>query len=232
MPLAFEIALAALVLAHRRVDRRRARDLRRGRRLRHLRAVAGARLGASRRPRCRPDRGRDRRRSDRHAAARRDGPPAGDRGRGRGGAARRVAAPGRRSVVRYRRRPDSPPGCCSCPIPRPRSRRRPPRTPRRPALGNPVTDVLMAFRAMDTLLEKIVLLLAIVGVWSLAPDRVWGGTPGRATRQIRRVPGLPGAAAAPAGDHRRHLHPLGRAPTIRAARSRAAPSSPPCGCWS
>jgi multisubunit Na+/H+ antiporter MnhB subunit len=45
-------------------------------------------------------------------------------------------------------------------------------------LGNPVTSVLMAFRAMDTLLEKVVLLLALVGVWSLAPDRVWGGRPG------------------------------------------------------
>src|SRR5262249_48899171 len=45
-------------------------------------------------------------------------------------------------------------------------------------LGNPVTNVLMAFRAMDTLLEKIVLLLALVGVWSLAPDRHWGGHPG------------------------------------------------------
>ena len=45
-------------------------------------------------------------------------------------------------------------------------------------LGNPVTTVLMAFRAMDTLLEKVVLLLALVGVWSLAPDRVWGGRPG------------------------------------------------------
>jgi multisubunit Na+/H+ antiporter MnhB subunit len=45
-------------------------------------------------------------------------------------------------------------------------------------LGNPVTNVLMAFRAMDTLLEKVVLLLALVGVWSLAPDRLWGGRPG------------------------------------------------------
>ena len=45
-------------------------------------------------------------------------------------------------------------------------------------LGNPVTGVLMAFRAMDTLLEKVVLLLALVGVWSLAPDRLWGGRPG------------------------------------------------------
>ena len=45
-------------------------------------------------------------------------------------------------------------------------------------LANPVTNVLMAFRAMDTMLEKVVLLLAIVGVWSLASDQAWGGCPG------------------------------------------------------
>ena len=45
-------------------------------------------------------------------------------------------------------------------------------------LGNPVTAVLMAYRATDTLLEKIVLLLALVGAWSLARDRLWGGRPG------------------------------------------------------
>ncbi len=45
-------------------------------------------------------------------------------------------------------------------------------------LGNPVTAVLMAYRAIDTLLEKVVLILALVGVWSLAPDRYWGGAPG------------------------------------------------------
>jgi multisubunit Na+/H+ antiporter MnhB subunit len=45
-------------------------------------------------------------------------------------------------------------------------------------VGNPITAVLLAFRAMDTLLEAIVLLFALVGVWSLAPDRVWGGRPG------------------------------------------------------
>jgi multisubunit Na+/H+ antiporter MnhB subunit len=44
-------------------------------------------------------------------------------------------------------------------------------------MSNPVTNVLMAFRAMDTLLEKFVLLLALVGVWSLAPDRFWRGAP-------------------------------------------------------
>ncbi|MFD2183480.1 Na(+)/H(+) antiporter subunit B [Rhodoplanes azumiensis] len=44
-------------------------------------------------------------------------------------------------------------------------------------LGNPITNVLMAFRAMDTMLEKVVLVLALVGVWSLADDRAWGGRP-------------------------------------------------------
>jgi multisubunit Na+/H+ antiporter MnhB subunit len=45
-------------------------------------------------------------------------------------------------------------------------------------LGNPVTAVLMAYRAIDTLLEVVVLLLALLGVWALAPDRLWGGLPG------------------------------------------------------
>lgn len=44
-------------------------------------------------------------------------------------------------------------------------------------LGNPVTVVLLAFRAIDTLLEKIVLIAALIGVWSLAPDNFWGGQP-------------------------------------------------------
>jgi multisubunit Na+/H+ antiporter MnhB subunit len=45
-------------------------------------------------------------------------------------------------------------------------------------VGNPVTAVLLAYRSVDTLLEKVVLLLALIGVWSLAPDRFWGGAPG------------------------------------------------------
>ncbi len=45
-------------------------------------------------------------------------------------------------------------------------------------LGNPVTAVLMAFRGTDTFLEKVVLLLALAGLWSLAADRHWGGRPG------------------------------------------------------
>ena len=45
-------------------------------------------------------------------------------------------------------------------------------------LGNAVTAVLLAFRATDTLLEAVVLVFALIAVWSLAPDRFWGGRPG------------------------------------------------------
>lgn len=45
-------------------------------------------------------------------------------------------------------------------------------------VGNPITAVLLAFRAMDTLLEAIVLVFALIGVWSLGPDDTWGGRPG------------------------------------------------------
>ncbi|MGB8104547.1 MAG: MnhB domain-containing protein, partial [Pseudolabrys sp.] len=45
-------------------------------------------------------------------------------------------------------------------------------------LGNPVAGVLFVYRALDTLLEKVVLLLALAGVWSLAQDHAWGGMPG------------------------------------------------------
>ena len=45
-------------------------------------------------------------------------------------------------------------------------------------LGNAVTAVLLAYRGMDTLLESIVVVFALIGVWSLAPDRVWSGRPG------------------------------------------------------
>jgi multisubunit Na+/H+ antiporter MnhB subunit len=45
-------------------------------------------------------------------------------------------------------------------------------------VGNPITGVLLAFRSLDTLLEAIVLVIALAGVWSLSPDGVWGGRPG------------------------------------------------------
>jgi multisubunit Na+/H+ antiporter MnhB subunit len=44
-------------------------------------------------------------------------------------------------------------------------------------LGNPVTGVLVAYRAIDTLLESVVLVLALIGLWSLAPPDGWGGRP-------------------------------------------------------
>jgi multisubunit Na+/H+ antiporter MnhB subunit len=44
-------------------------------------------------------------------------------------------------------------------------------------LGNPVTAVLLGYRALDTLLEKIVMLLAVAGVWALARDSAWNGRP-------------------------------------------------------
>jgi multisubunit Na+/H+ antiporter MnhB subunit len=52
--------------------------------------------------------------------------------------------------------------------------------PALPATGvaNPITGVLLAFRALDTLLEATVLVIALIGVWSFAPDRAWGGRPG------------------------------------------------------
>lgn len=46
-------------------------------------------------------------------------------------------------------------------------------------LLNPVNNVLMAFRAIDTVLEKTVLFAALIGVWSLSPDAAWGRRPGR-----------------------------------------------------
>jgi len=44
-------------------------------------------------------------------------------------------------------------------------------------VGNAITGILLAYRSVDTLLEKIVLLLALAGVWSLARDSAWGGAP-------------------------------------------------------
>ena len=67
-------------------------------------------------------------------------------------------------------------------------------------LGNPVAGVLFVYRALDTLLEKIVVLLALLGVWSLASDGTWQGMPG-----LKRYTGDSGALALLA----RVLAPLG-----------------------
>lgn len=47
-------------------------------------------------------------------------------------------------------------------------------------LGNPVTAVLMAHRAIDTLLESAVLVFAVFAIWSMAPESRWGHAPGPA----------------------------------------------------
>ena len=44
-------------------------------------------------------------------------------------------------------------------------------------LGNPITAVLISYRSFDTMLEKVVLILAVVGVWSVGTDKAWGDTP-------------------------------------------------------
>lgn len=53
---------------------------------------------------------------------------------------------------------------------------------------NPVTAVLLNFRGWDTLLESVVLLAALVGVWSVSRDEAWGGRPG--LRQHARPGGV------------------------------------------
>ncbi|UFN48576.1 DUF4040 domain-containing protein [Roseomonas sp. OT10] len=57
-------------------------------------------------------------------------------------------------------------------------------------LGNPVTAVLIGYRALDTLLEKVVLLLSLAGVWSLTPDGFWGGRPWHRTGPAEPALGL------------------------------------------
>ncbi|MDF2094539.1 hydrogen gas-evolving membrane-bound hydrogenase subunit E [Aquibaculum arenosum] len=60
----------------------------------------------------------------------------------------------------------------------------------RSGLDNPVNAVLINFRAFDTLLEKAVLLLALVGLWGLMPEAPWSVpsgnflTPGAAEPQL------------------------------------------------
>jgi multisubunit Na+/H+ antiporter MnhB subunit len=55
-------------------------------------------------------------------------------------------------------------------------------------LGNPVSAVLMAHRGLDTLLESIVLVFAVLAVWSMAADHRWGGAPGPAFRREESGP--------------------------------------------
>lgn len=67
-------------------------------------------------------------------------------------------------------------------------------------LGNPVSAVLMAQRGLDTLLESVVLVFAVLAVWSMAADHRWGGAPG---------PVFPVEQAGPLSLLARVLPPLG-----------------------
>ena len=44
-------------------------------------------------------------------------------------------------------------------------------------LGNPITAVLISYRSFDTMLEKVVLILAVTGVWSIGRSADWGSRP-------------------------------------------------------
>jgi len=45
-------------------------------------------------------------------------------------------------------------------------------------VSNAVTGVLLGFRAFDTLLESIVIAVALVAVWALTAEGLWGASPG------------------------------------------------------
>jgi multisubunit Na+/H+ antiporter MnhB subunit len=44
-------------------------------------------------------------------------------------------------------------------------------------LGNPVAAVLVGFRAVDTMLESVVVALAVIILWSFGADQAWGARP-------------------------------------------------------
>lgn len=53
---------------------------------------------------------------------------------------------------------------------------------------NPVTAVLLNFRSWDRLLESMVVLAALIGVWSVSRNEAWGDRPG--LRQHARPGGV------------------------------------------
>ena len=100
------------------------------------------------------------------------------------------------------------------------------------SVGNPITGVLLAFRALDTMLEAIVLVIALIGVWSFAPDHAWGGRPGHGTAQTPMAfwPIWHGSCRHWASSSASICS--GPAPTIRVESSRVPRSWRRCGCWS
>jgi multisubunit Na+/H+ antiporter MnhB subunit len=51
---------------------------------------------------------------------------------------------------------------------------------------NPITAVLMGFRAVDTLFEVVVLVLALIAFWSLIPSDAWSRRPCWLTQPVSR----------------------------------------------
>ena len=135
-----------------------------------------------------------------------------------------------RRALRPSSRPRSPPSCCCCRIPAPTLRPEAAQHLAETGLGNPVTAVLIAYRAFDTMLEKVVLLLAVVGVWSLARRPLLGRRAGpRRARSGRKARSPSSRSCCRRSASWSASISSGSAPTSRAAPSRAAPFSPPCG---
>ena len=124
----------------------------------------------------------------------------------------------------------SPPPSCRCRLTRRRWRRSRCRQLPKTGLGNPVTGVLLAYRAIDTLLESVVLVVALIGVWSFCADADWGGKPesptharpGRSSRLSRAAPAAARASSSA-------FTSFGQARTSPAARFRAGRYWPRCG---
>jgi hypothetical protein len=72
---------------------------------------------------------------------------------------------------------------------------------------------LIAYRSFDTMLEMVVLVLAVVGVWPLAPNRYWGAPleHPRAGSAAGMHADFPRAIVAAAWNPRWRSHLLGRA---------------------
>jgi multisubunit Na+/H+ antiporter MnhB subunit len=96
-------------------------------------------------------------------------------------------------------------------------------------LGNPITAVLIAYRSFDTMLEKVVLVLAALGVWSLAPDRYWGVPLGHPARRGRNARWLSSRNCCRRSESSSAFTSSGPARMSQAAPFRVAPFSPPCG---
>ena len=102
---------------------------------------------------------------------------------------------------------------------------------RQPGSATPSPACSWHSARMDTMLEKVVLLLALVGVWSLASDQAGAvartAPPGRSDGVLPSLRALLPPAGIVVG-----IYISGTAPITRAAHFRAARFSQRCGCWS